>query len=39
VARLLREPREGDTMTREDLEEIGWAEIYRTEEDARRALK
>jgi hypothetical protein len=39
VARLLLEPREGDTMTRDDLEEIGWAEIYRTEEDARRALK
>jgi len=26
-------------MTRDDLEEIGWAEIYRTEEDARHAVK
>jgi hypothetical protein len=25
VARLLREPKHGDTLTREDLEEIGWA--------------
>ena len=39
VARMLREPREGDSMTSEDLEEIGWAEIYRTEEDARRAVE
>ena len=39
VARLLREPREGDTMTRDDLEEIGWAEIYETEEDAWRAVE
>jgi hypothetical protein len=39
VARLLREPREGDTMTRDDLESIGWAEIYKTEEDARRAVE
>lgn len=39
VARLLRCPREGDTLTTSDLEEIGWAEIYETEEDARRAIE
>ena len=37
VARLLREARDGDTLPREDLEEIGWAELYETEEAARKA--
>ncbi len=37
VARMIREPEERDTMTREDLEEIGWAELYKTEDDARQA--
>jgi hypothetical protein len=27
VARMVREPREGDTLTREDLELIGWGEL------------
>jgi hypothetical protein len=39
VARLLREPKHGDTLTREDLEEIGWAELYQTEEAARKAIE
>jgi hypothetical protein len=39
VARLLREPKHGDTLTREDLEEIGWAELYETEEAARKAIE
>jgi hypothetical protein len=39
VARLLREPRDGDTLTREDLEEIGWAELYETEAAARTAVE
>src|SRR5262249_8222046 len=39
VARLLREPLEGDTLTKGDLEEIAWAEIYKTEEDARLSVE
>lgn len=38
LARLMREPAEGDTLTIDDLEEIGWAEIYRTEKDAQAAV-
>jgi hypothetical protein len=34
----MREPAEGDTLTIDDLEEIGWAEIYRTEKDAQAAV-
>jgi hypothetical protein len=37
VARLLREPRRGDTLPAVDLEEIGWGELYPTEEEARKA--
>jgi hypothetical protein len=38
VARLLGSAEKKDSFGPDDLETIGWAELYRTEEDARRAL-
>ena len=37
VARLLRELRKGDTLTKEDLEVIDWAQLYSSKEEALRA--
>ena len=39
VARVIREPGEHDTMAVEDLESIGWAELYKTEDDASQAAE